>query len=436
MSNPGPSNQQSVNSACITGTVDAKGAITSILSPDGKNLAIPSGLQSLNTLNGALPITNPSGLRPWRRGLDDAHFSCAKIIWPGDSTTFGTWSDNISAATTDLVADINSAAGQLRFLFAQYLGGNVAGFMGVQQDVVTRVNTSIASSVQAPNGMVGIISNTGTCTFPLPACTTIEILTFEDNGADGASVTGNYSYQIDGGTIVPIVTSGLANNWRSVQITGLANTAHSVVITGTSANTPRLVGINYYGAAAIGAYGGGGVSVGRFGRPGWALADLLGTGFNNPLSTNAPAKLGLLRALSLNNPHLLILQYGINDFRNQSNPAWGSDIVSYEANIRACCNQVISSGGCCLLLADNASNSPILPAGPFSQADFNAVMQKVALDTPFVAYANIADLFGTWAQANAAGLMADVNHPFRLGYGGIARSVFKLLTSNLLAEGS
>lgn len=406
---------------------------------DAKGMLRQIAASGYNTL----PLTNPSGLKRWRQAYGDARFANAGILWIGPSTVFGSYSDNVSGATADLVAAVNSAAGQLPLLFAQRLGGNPGRFMHVREDKVTRTNSGGFAFVRGPNAIANDISSSGpgTFSFPLPACTTIEIISFENNGVDGSSTTGDYSYNIDGAGAVAVPTTGLANTWRVKRVTGLANTTHTVVLTGTTTNHAWIIGINAYGAAAIGSAGGGGVTVGRFGVPGWTLSDALGLGANcGPTqgiaagAGGANARLGLLRAIAANNPALLIMEYGINEVVYQATASWASDIVSFEAQMRSVVAQQSAQGGCTLLLADGFTNAAISPAGPNVQTDYMDVMKKIALDTTNVSHARISDLLGTWAQANAAGMMNDNSHPTRAGYGCITRAVFELLDGILIPE--
>lgn len=389
---------------------------------DGKSWKPAVGSRALGF---GYTVTNPRGLRRFRRALDDALMTPAKIYCVGDSVTFGIGA-NGTGTETDLQGHTNGWAGQLRTLFGLQYGAEGATINPTESSFVAAANIGAQQSTVGLAGLAryGNSTGPGTLTFTLPACTAFTIIYYENNGADGGSVTGGFSYAVDGGGATTVNYGGAAQSYLGVGVSGLSNAAHTVVITGVSANNFQICGIRYRGNT--------GVSVSRFGQPGWSTADMLGTGTANSGGlSNAYVTQRLLKAFSMQSPDLVIPSLGINDWAQQFSA--GTTPAVYKANLQSICTQVVDNGGCVLLLSENYSNAT-QPANGSPQSAYFDVSDELARTNEHVAHMRVSDLLGSWQTASGASLMYDNSHPNRRGHGAIARLVHRVLTQHPIPE--
>lgn len=254
-------------------------------------------VQTYPALTGVQPnsqgirITNLRGLRRWRAALASSEYGVARINCLGDSVTMGTYS-NDSSIPIDSVSDAQGYVGRLRAKLARALGATAAGYMPANDSRNTLTGVGALTPTVGP--LISTVRTDGnpvlggalplpvaaTISFPVPACTTIEIIYLDSNtnstaGGVGAN-TGTFSYAVDGGG----ATTTSADNtypiyYKRITISGLANTTHTLLLTGVSA-TCYIVGIVYYGAS--------GVVVNRLGVSGGTCLDVYGNGVVSHLS--------------------------------------------------------------------------------------------------------------------------------------------------------
>lgn len=364
-------------------------------------------------------IHNHQGLKRWYAALADT-LNANKSIWcVGASGTFGLGADN-TAVTTDVLADANGYPGQLRTLLSKYLGTTAAGFI---HPVDARAVKAGGGAAAAPSaGLAGTavtITSAGSITYTLPSCTNFEILYQENDGTDGSVNTGGFSYTVDGGAANNVVDGGGVEQNRVRAHTGLTQGAHTVVITGLSASEPSAqCGIRYHSN--------NGVSVGRFGRSGWTIADILGTATSG--GSNVQTALGqtrLLKGFSLGSPSLVIMPMGNNDAVAQATAGLMTVPSLFKSETQRMITHVQDNGGCILLVG--SPKPSFSSGGVYTFDDYTNAYRELAYANTHVAMVDAAETWGTYAQASALGMYVDTQHPNRTGYGDLARQMFDVL---------
>lgn len=230
-------------------------------------------------------VVNLAGLGRLRAALAKAEYGLCRLNCFGDSVTLGTYS-NDSSIPVDSVADDQGYAGRLRAIMARKFGATAAGFMAANDSRNTLSGTgTVSATIGLPINTVRTDNVTSlgaalplpaaaTISFPVPRCTTIEIMYLDSNavsnaGAIGAN-TGTFSYAVDGGgATTTTVDNVYPVNYKRITISGLSDTAHTLLLTGVT-GTCYIFGICYYGA--------NGVLVNRFGLGGASSLDLTGQG--------------------------------------------------------------------------------------------------------------------------------------------------------------
>ena len=237
-------------------------------------------------------IVNPKGLRRAAAALARAEYGIARITCIGDSLTLGTYS-NDSSIPVDSVADAQGYVGRLRTMLARRYSATAAGFMPANDERNTKVGTGTVSAsigfcvatvrtnnVETLGGALPLPA-AATISFPVPACTNIEILYMDSNTSSSAGSvggnTGTFSYAVDGGGATTTVVDNVNPiNYKKITVTGLSNATHTLLLTGVT-GTCYIIGVKYYGDT--------GVVVDRVGTGGATCLDLTVRG----LVTHLPA---------------------------------------------------------------------------------------------------------------------------------------------------
>lgn len=366
------------------------------------------------------PITNPDGLTRYRSALA----SGSATIWAvGNSIPWGVGWDGTAIAAAEADARLHSWPDRLSRLFATRLGTNASGFIGANavapDNLLVATNTTVSTSVGLAS-LCRVINNTGPgiLTFNLPSCTAFDIIYWESNGTNGNPVTGNFTYAVDGGTAIPVAYAATPASYKLATVNGISNTSHTVVITGTSSGSAFVVGIRFRDSK--------GIVVGRFGRPGWTILDLIGTGSNNSIVTAGQTR--VQNASGMGSPNLLIIMLRTNECMLQLTAGQLTTPEVFKTSLPLLYNAAIASGSSVLFVAD--------PSPPYAQpvggAAFSAyadAMRELAESTQNVSFVNVDDLLGWGANAQATGFQNSGSvHPTDIGYIDIANNLFRLLT--------
>ena len=358
-----------------------------------------------------------SKLGRWYRAVAQALDTPVTIDWGGDSTTFGYYSDNVTLNPSDTVADEMSTPGQLRRLCAQYYGARAGFIHSGQSAAVASGGNPLVLGFGL--GAFGTAYNaSGTVTVTVPACTSITVYCWNDDGSTGGGVVnGSGSFTVNGGSAINTTLIAGTNKYKAVTTTTGLNAAstNTIVWTAPSGSYQGFVGISYDS--------GKGVNIGRWGRGGNTLADFMGHGAN--LAFNARTLPWLTAGWTMRTPNLVIIQFNINE----AGLPTGTSVSQQTTDLTNIIAAVRAAGGCVLLIGDNQYSA----YATGHQADFEAVMQSLADSTADVAYIPFATIIGAYATAFANGLMGESSnaiHPNRKGYGLLARFLMRLLITN------
>lgn len=404
--------------------------------------AAPAANVSASSKSG-YTVTNPAGLARIRRAISDADYVVPHIAVVGHSIVFGQWSSN-TGTETESVADSTSFAGRLRTNLARMFFANEAGFL--TPDMITSsTGFTQTTTLAGCAGFARYINanatpGTNKVRFTLPICTNYEIYYFETNGSQGGSATAGFRYITDGsGTYATDLASTTAvayaasvESIKKITVTGLSNATHTVDIYQTaSSGNVIILGIRYYSAS--------GVSVGKFGRPGWTSGDILGnSGASGQNNATALQQARILAGFNVASPALVILMVVRNDWVLQGTQGCTPAVVS--ANIDLIINAVTTAGGCVLIIGEpddpvNVSNPTQYGANRL--ADYKAVAKAKATAGSNVCYVDQGEVWSSYTKANAAGFMANSSvHPSRKGHGDIGLTITRLITLDALAVAS
>lgn len=374
------------------------------------NSGIVGGVQVADLKYGARAqgVTNYAALRPFFQAMADARYSPQLISYAGDSTVFGLYADGTSTAT-DAATAPNSAPSQLAQILNSALGTTATFSINGADSRNAFVGGANSNSVGI-GGLSRGITTGQSVTLSLPACGSIDIIYYENNGSGGGPVTGGFSYDFGAGAVTGSVAyASTIDSYKKVTISGTGS-AGDLVVTGASANSAYICQVNCYTT--------GGVIVGRNGRSGFTSADLLGTGQGN--TTNAAGQARLLKAFGMGSPSLVILQVGHNDCTLQATAGQMTTPAVYAANLSAIAAQIAPIP---LLLVSQPDPSNSDAALTHKYRDYWAKARGLAVAGSNIAHLSIADFWGDFAAAKAAGYCSDGSgvHPLRKGYGSIAK---------------
>lgn len=391
----------------------------------------------------SLPITNPQGLRRWRRAFADALYNPPRILVVGDSLVAGIGSDgNNNSSQADSTAFPYSMAGQLRTMFAKYFGGNEMGFIhsGDSRNTlggspaVSNTTGFLGNPLTTSCGALRINNTPKSITITTPACTDIDIFYYESNGANGTPTTGAWKYNIDASGDVAVTNGGGNNVHKKITVGSLSNATHSIVITGTAAGDAYIGGIVYYTSA------GAGVVVMRQGLGSANSGDLIGAYTSGTtgavITTDSFGNTRMKQALTITEADLAIVMVGHNDTSNQALQVLSTP-STYSTHLSTLITTLTTAGACVLLVSEPDPPTRVPVANGYDVRDYWPVAQALATPGSHVAYARCYDLFGDYTTANAALLhtqAASTVHLSRMGYGDLARNIFNVLINSQSQE--
>lgn len=369
-------------------------------------------------------VYKPESLQRWFAALGDARYSSASISAVGDSITVGAYANNnagvYTAADEPIFAE-RGWAGQLRSLFATQYGDPGEGIILPSDKRVTfsggATNADTALTFHSGGTQLGAASGR-TITVSLPVCTEFDILLWTPYGASGA-----FTYTIDGGSAqVGAASPATQNTAYKVSVTGLASTTHTLVINAPASGGALFwYGVNVRRQAT-------GVRVHRLGKSGATTTTGLNIGLTDSFSgTGSVQERSWRNGIGPNaaSSRLVIVALGSNDAAApQVSPS------TYKANLQSFITYVTGTLGACVLLCSDPRRA--IPNGlTYPESDYYTAMRQLADENSHVAYLDIAQSFGTYAQATDAniGLYADTIHPARNGHGVIAQTMFSVLST-------
>lgn len=383
-----------------------RGAANGVATLDGSGKVPAAQLSTSVASNELLPrLRYPQHLRRWRAALADAQFALAKIVCLGDSITLGAYANNVFTSD-DAVWAARGWVSQYRALLAAFYGDVGEGAIKLTEDVRVTFSGGSGSSTTGPLQTGRQIGAGNTITVALPACTDIDVVYWNQGGA--------FTWEVDGGGATTVTPTG-TDIMSLAAITGLADATHSLVLTGTGTAHVGFV---------VAKRGTTGVRVHRLGRSGAT------TETATMASGSAANRNRMLAATFATGVDLAVIMFGANDIPNQ-----GTNNITpsvFRANLKLLTDKVTALGGCSLLLAGPRYPNP---SAPSTEADYYAQALDLAATDDHVAFADLAEVWGTEPDAETLGLMNYATygiHPVRKGHGDIARIVYGLTTGRLV----
>ena len=382
-------------------------------------------------------LSTPAGLQIWRaaRGLADvAGNKVVPVVCLGDSITWGQGSDN-TLSTANATAITNGWPGRLRALFnLDPVTGATACAEGYVFPNDSRVTTA-GSPVQNlwASTIFGqgyrLIGGTQTLTITIPAgVTSIGVIqgntnaAFNSGGSGLADVTGlsninggaNSNLGALTGTNLPLVTNVAVAAGNTFQVVGPATA--QTYISGFILNNAAANGIQLH----------------RVGLNGSVIASLLGGQTSGALVKSAANQLIALQSCYkwLATPGVLIVSWALNDQQFQAGGGTtsqnGVTLPLFTAYASQFAQQAVLDGWCVLFLGE-PRNSGFSPGNP-SMDQYVAALQSIAANNSNMAYIDIGDLFGTYANGQALGVqVTGSEHPNKAGALDVARMVYSVL---------
>lgn len=162
-----------------------------------------------------------------------------------------------------------------------------------------------------------------------------------------------------------------------------------------------------------------GVVVHRAGRSGSTTVEHVGAGW----STGTKTDLLATTYEAIETPTLVIIGLFQNDWNRQTTSTITPTI--YAAHLSTLIAKIVGLGGCVLLVAGARWEAD---DKPFLQQDYADAARALATPGSHVAFIDLAEAWGNYAEANAAGFMYDSPHPNLSGHGDMARIIHEVLT--------
>lgn len=264
---------------------------------------------------------------------------------------------------------------------------------------------------------------TNVITFTTPyACTDMDIIYY-----DFATVTGGWTYQVDGGAAVPVTPAGVGYLKR-IQLTGLGNTAHTINFSQTTASLNLMpYGVATYHSRTAG------IGYANMGASSRALGDNFRQLSGGPLPDNFGAFAGQAATATgfgfPMQPSLCIIAMGINDLGQGS----GGGLAQFEiCLVRMCRALRRGTPNCSLLFLINSNPDPTfsdVTSGWFGNSydwgSYIAIYQRVA----HMFNAAIFNVSAKWGSTPVAQGFMPTNqcHPTNAGHADIANVLTNIL---------
>lgn len=366
--------------------------------------AVPSWAQATtrtkpyDARSGAYNFTS-ANMRKWRAALAKAaNGSLAHVLWIGDSGAIGyNGSTQVDSTSTPRRA-IATIAAEL---------GVAQGGSGIQTCSVSFGALSDRWTSTGPLNLglwAGMISmgagSTVTYTSQVPG-TGVDLF-FGD-------VSAAFTYQVDGGSAIPVPTAAGLNGVRKISVTGLANTIHTVKVNAATnyvypigASTTATSGVVMHNLAHGGARAASGNVVQN-----WADATSVGI---------KAIKKGAFDTLGVT-PDLVVIGLGANDIYVGDSPATALAGITAIRNWYPTANVVLTQSA--EISGTNQTNWNAYRDGKYQLAE--------TLDCPLIDW---SDRLGPYAEFFAAGVLGpDSIHAIHGQASEFGRQFGRLLTS-------
>lgn len=382
----------------------------------------------MSTLTSALASSNggllrqPRGLRRWRVGYADAEYTPVEVLCLGDSRIWGVGSDNNGATVNAGNASYTTNAwpAVLRRLFARGLGQDPGeGWIPFWDYRWTFAGSTFAQREWGPLNYGGRQLSPGaanTATITVPAGITSVVVAFWDGA-------GKWAYAVDAGADAEF-TPGGTQTVATRTITVDPATSHTLVLKGGSTTNAYLCAVQFRTAAV------GGVRVHRVGYPGadTGLATALTGSYVGSFRAADPAKTDHIMACTFGpvNPLLTITHFDVNDWSGQVNSTITP--TAFRTNVdRLITEATVTRPGCLLWVL---GPDPVPQALTSPLGDYRAQVLAAAAANDHVSVLNVADVWGTQAQAEADGVSISTSVHFnRKGATDIARLLHRHLAT-------
>lgn len=351
---------------------------------------------------------NLAGLDRWRTARG-AIASISPLVWAvGDSIVKGVGWDGTGNDLSNDNARIYSWPDKLSARLASRYGGVSSGFLQPFADVSDSLVTQSGSTITTSIGLTGVartLASPNTITYSLPSCTGFDLIYWESDGSNSQPLTGNFKYSVDGGADVTVTYAATVAAYKKVAVSGLSAGTHTVVVTGVTGTTYHC-GCSYRSGRSV--------VVGRVGRPGRTMLDLLGRGKANTVSS--AGQIRLLAAFGMGAPSLMILSMGTNDCSQQFEVGFTQTVSDFKANVQSAVDQAITAGASVLLIGE--PEPPYAsPVSGETYAAYRLALRDVAARTAHCCFIDINAVWGGPTAAIAAGLQNTGSvHPTIAGY--------------------
>lgn len=227
--------------------------------------------------------------------------------------------------------------------------------------------------------------------------TTIKVRYLNSGGVFGTA--GTVQVTVDGGTPVTLTPTGA--NSQGEWTTTVASGAHTVVVKNTgSAGTIQLLSGAYFGTSSAG------IVLNNAAISGTRTDDWMASHWMSRWSTTSRETGGLA-----------FLSLGTNDAFGDPSPL--TPLATYRTYLATIADRILTDLTKALVVVV-APPASAIPTARWSQYVAAARAVAAGRGLPVI---DLTARWGSWAAADAAGLMADVTHPSALGYREMARAV-------------
>jgi lysophospholipase L1-like esterase len=388
-------------------------------------------------------VYRPEGLRRAAASLADARNTPTNILYLGDSTTFGIGAD-ASQATTDSTGSGLNAPDQLRKRYNALTGNIDAGQIVLPSDSrCTRTSSQASISTGAFGTTSYRVDGAGSqIVFPSLRATSIDIIMDWH-----PTVSGQFRYSVDGAAdVTPSAHSGTASGTIYVRTASGLDPAvsHTITIKAPTDVSKRgiIIGLRYRNES--------GVSVLRVGKPGATTADVIQGSAGATTAAGEYRRLLMLCTTNAFEPDLMVLKLGINDLGLPgAGQAQAITPAAFKANLKQIAQYVTDpataadaefNGSTKAPLRRTTGGSVLLVMGPHAatvgttpESAYWDAAREVCDEMDHVSYINLADWYGSFAEAHDASLNLQLSgsvHSNSRGYGRDADIIFSALNSS------
>jgi len=358
--------------------------------------------------------------RKWRKALGRVNSGTgnAKLCIVGDSTSWGIGSGGADGgAWPRILADmLNRTYAPTQYSFIVPPGSSAPKTAGERDDRWGDYVGAGWGDTQQGFGALGAISHGGSSTSsPLTVTPGIECDTFEIYYLQNSGL-GTIAVSVDGGSTTTQSTAG-SLGWGKLTITAPAGFAHVLSIV-KSVNTVFILGVDAYLSTRSS------IHVMNAGVSNSRAYQVNGAAWSNSSAG------GSLAGIAKIAPDNTIVQLGINDARL----AASSTADQWEGAIRAIVATAQLSGDVTIASTVPSATGILQNAGvgpgavPALEKEYRDRCLAIAISTGST-FVDIFSRYGSFAEADAAGFMADQLHTFAAGSADMADGHRRVLTA-------